>query len=204
MATLNPGDNDAQRTISDALGAYWRLFLLQGAIMLILGVVAVAVPAAATIAVDIYIGWLFLISGIVGLVAMFSARDIPAFLWNLLLVALSVAVGALLIWKPVEGALSLTVLLTAFFIAEGVFQMVISIVYRDMMGGAWGWMLLSGISDLALVASIILGWPMTAGWVLGLIAGINLITSGWAIVMAALAGRSAAQAVGARAAPARH
>jgi uncharacterized membrane protein HdeD (DUF308 family) len=204
MATLNPSGNDTQRSIKDALGAYWRLFLLQGTIMLILGVVAVAVPAAATIAIDIYIGWLFLISGIVGLVAMFSARDIPAFLWNLLMAALSVAVGALLIWKPVEGALSLTILLAAFFIAEGVFQMVISIAHRDMMGGAWGWMLLSGICDLALVAIIILGWPLSAGWALGLIVGINLITSGWAIVMAALAGRSAAQAVGAPAAQARH
>jgi uncharacterized membrane protein HdeD (DUF308 family) len=117
--------------------------------------------------------------------------------------ALLVAVGVLLIWKPVGGALSLTILLTAFFIAEGVLQMVISIVYRGMMGGAWGWMLLSGISDLALVAIIVLGWPMTAGWAPGLIVGVNLMTSGWAIVMAALAGRSAAQAVGATAAPAR-
>jgi uncharacterized membrane protein HdeD (DUF308 family) len=205
MAPLNPGYNDTrQRSIRDVLGAYWRLFLFQGAIMLILGVVAVAVPAAATIAVDIYIGWLFLISGLVGLVAMFSSRDISAFLWNLLMAALSVAVGALLIWKPLEGALSLTILLTAFFIAEGVFQMVISIVYRDMLGGAWGWMLLSGICDLALVAIVILGWPLTAGWVLGLVVGINLITSGWAIVMAAFVGRDIAQAVGATAAQARH
>ena len=71
------------------------------------------------------------------------------------------------------------------------------------MGSAWGWMLLSGISDLALVAIIVLGWPLTAGWALGLIVGINLITSGWAIVMAALAGRSAVQAVVATATQAR-
>jgi uncharacterized membrane protein HdeD (DUF308 family) len=82
--------------------------------------------------------------------------------------------------------------------------MVISIVYRDMLGGAWGWMLLSGICDLALVAIVILGWPLTAGWVLGLVVGINLITSGWAIVMAAFVGRDIAQAVGATAAQARH
>jgi uncharacterized membrane protein HdeD (DUF308 family) len=60
------------------------------------------------------------------------------------------------------------------------------------MGGSWGWMLVSGISDLALAAIIILGWPMTAGWALGLLVGINLITSGWAIVMTALAGRNVA------------
>jgi uncharacterized membrane protein HdeD (DUF308 family) len=105
---------------------------------------------------------------------------------------LSVSVGVLLVWKPVEGALSLTIVLTAFFVVEGVFQIVTSIAYRDVMGGSWGWMLVSGISDLALAAIIILGWPMTAGWALGLLVGINLITSGWAIVMTALAGRNVA------------
>jgi uncharacterized membrane protein HdeD (DUF308 family) len=192
MTPLNPRYTDMQRAIRRALGAHWRLFLFQGAIMIILGALAFAAPAAATIAVDIYIGWLFLISGIVGLVAMFSAKDIPAFLWSLVTAALSVSVGVLLVWKPIEGALTLTIVLTAFFVVEGVFQIVTSIAYRDVMGGSWGWMLVSGISDLALAAIIILGWPTTAGWALGLLVGINLITSGWAIVMTALAGRNVA------------
>jgi uncharacterized membrane protein HdeD (DUF308 family) len=157
----------------------------------------------ATIAVDYYIGWLFLISGIVGLIAMFSADDIPAFLWSLITAALSVTVGVLLIWKPVEGAVSLTLVLTAFFIAEGVFQIVASIAYRAVMPGSWGWMLISGIADLALAALIIYGWPTTAGWVLGLFVGINLITSGWAIVMIAFAGRELAGSVAALAERAR-
>jgi uncharacterized membrane protein HdeD (DUF308 family) len=61
----NSGGNNMQRAIRDALGTHWRLFLLQGTIMIVLGALAFATPAAATIAVDIYIGWLFLISGIV-------------------------------------------------------------------------------------------------------------------------------------------
>ncbi|HTP46130.1 MAG TPA: HdeD family acid-resistance protein [Casimicrobiaceae bacterium] len=195
MASLNSGYNDMQRVISDALGAHWKLFLFQGVIMLILGVLAVAAPAIATMAVDIYVGWLFMFSGIVGLVAIFSARNIPAFLWSLLTAALSVVVGVLLVWKPVEGALSLTLVLTAFFVVEGIFQIVASVGYRDVMRGSWGWMLVSGIADLVLAAIIILGWPTTAVWALGLIVGINLLTSGWAIVMAALAGRGVAQAV---------
>lgn len=204
MAFLNPGYADMQHAIRNALGAHWRLFLFQGVIMIILGILAIAAPALATVAVDIYIGWLFLISGIVGLVAMFSAQNIPAFLWSLVTAALSVAVGVLLLWKPVEGALTLTILLTAFFIAEGVFQIVTSIAYRDVMGGLWGWMLVSGISDLALAAIIILGWPLTAIWALGLLVGINLLTSGWAVVTVALAGRKVAKAIGAPAAAAHH
>ncbi len=189
MAPLNPGQTDMQRAIKGALNAHWRLLLFQGVIMIILGIAAVAWPVAATIAVDFYIGWLFLIAGIVGLVIMFSAQNIPAFLWSLLTAALSLAVGILLLWKPVAGAVSLTLVLTAFFVVEGVFQTVTSIAYRDVIGGSWGWMLVSGLSDLALAAIIILGWPTTAAWLLGLLVGINLITSGWAIVMVAIAGR---------------
>ena len=195
MPALNPSLNDMQRAISDALGAHWKLFLFQGVVMIILGVLAVAAPAVATIAVDIYVGWLFLLSGLVGLVALFSAKNIPAFLWSLITAALSAAVGVLLVWKPVEGALSLTLLLTAFFVVEGVFQIVTSVAYREVIRGSWGWMLVSGVADLALAAIIILGWPTTAAWALGLMVGINLITSGWAIVMAAIAGRSVAQTI---------
>ena len=151
--------SDMQNAIKDALRAHWKLFLFQGVVMLILGVLAIAEPFVATIAVDIYVGWLFLISGFVGLIAMFSARDVPAFLWTLLTAALAMAVGVLLLWKPGEGAVSLTIVLTAFFIAEGVFQIVASFTYRDVVPSSWGWMLASGIADLALVAIIIYSWP---------------------------------------------
>ena len=190
MASLNPDQTEMQRAINGALKAHWRLFLVQGVVMIILGIAAIVLPVAATIAVDLFVGWLFLIAGIVGLVALFSAGNIPAFLWNLITAALAVAVGVLLLWKPVQGAVSLTLVLTAFFIVEGVFQVVTSIAYRDVIASTWGWMLVSGICDLALAAIIILGWPSSAAWVLGLLVGVNLITSGWAIVMAAMAGRA--------------
>lgn len=189
MAFANPDLNDMQRAVKGALNAHWRLFLFQGVVMIILGILTVCAPVVATLVIDVYIGCLLLISGIVGLIAMFFANDAPAFVWSLITAALSVLVGILLIWKPAAGALSLTFVLTAFFIAEGVFQTVISIAYRDLMRGTWGWMLASGIADLVLAAIIIAGWPMTAVWTLGLLVGINLIMSGWAIVMITWAGR---------------
>jgi uncharacterized membrane protein HdeD (DUF308 family) len=185
--------SEMQDALKDALKTHWKLFLFQGVVMVILGILAVAWPAVATLAVDIYIGWLFLISGIVGLVAMFSARDVPAFLWTLLTAALAMAVGVLLIWKPAEGAESLTIVLTAFFIAEGVFQIAGSFAYRDAMPGSWGWMLASGISDLILAGLLIMYWPVSAAWALGLLVGVNLITSGVAIVVTAIEARNLVQ-----------
>lgn len=184
--------SEMQNALSEAVRAHWKLFLFQGIVMLILGVLAIAEPVLATVAVDIYIGWLFLISGIVGLIAMFSARDVPAFLWTLLTAALAMAVGVMLIWKPVEGAVSLTAVLTALFIAEGIFQIVGSFTYRDVIPSSWGWMLASGIADLLLAAIIIYSWPVSAVWTIGLIVGINLITSGSAIVFMAIEARSVA------------
>jgi len=189
MSTIEPTLSDMQRAVRQALRTHWRLFLAQGVIMVILGVVAIAWPAIATVAVDIYVGWLFLISGVVGLVALLSAQDVPAFLWTLLTAALMLVVGILLLWKPAEGAVSLTLVLTAFFIAEGIFQIAASISYRVSVPDAWGWMLASGIADLILAALIIMGWPNTVRWALGLIVGVNLVTSGLAAIMIAVAGR---------------
>ena len=190
MASSNPTFSDMQPAVKDTVRLHWRLFLAQGVIMVILGVLAVIWPQISTIAVDVYVGWLFLLSGIVGLASMFLAQNVQAFLWMLLTAALSLFVGVMLLWHPIEGAASLTMVLIAFFIVEGVFQIVASLSYRDIFPSQWGWMLASGIVDLILAALIIKGWPSTATWALGLIVGINLITSGAAIVMVALAGKA--------------
>jgi uncharacterized membrane protein HdeD (DUF308 family) len=178
--------SDFQNAVRTALRDNWKWFVFQGIVMLILGCLAVAEPVIASVAVDIYIGWLFMFSGVLGLVAMFSARDASAFLWMLLTAALSLAVGIMLIWKPAEGTVSLTLVLTAFFITEGAFQIAASLSYRDIMPGSWGWLLASGISDLVLAGLIIYSWPGSASWTLGLIVGISLITTGLAILMTAI------------------
>jgi uncharacterized membrane protein HdeD (DUF308 family) len=195
MSSSNPTLSDMQRAVRDTVRLHWQLFLTQGVIMVILGVLAVVWPQISTIAVDVYVGWLFLLSGVVGLATMFLAQNVPAFLWSLLTAALSLFVGILLLWHPTEGAVSLTLVLIALFIVEGIFQIAASLSYRDVFPDSWGWMLASGIADLILAALIIKGWPSTASWALGLIVGVNLITSGAAITMVALAGRSLVRTV---------
>ena len=193
MADVDPNLSAMQHAIRDAMAAHWKLFLFQGVVMIILGVLAVALPMAATLVIELFIGWLFLISGIIGLVALFSVHNVPAFLWGLVTAALLTAAGVMLVWNPVAGALSLTLVLAALFVAEGVFQIAPSYGYRHVMRASWGWLLVSGIADLVLAFVIIIGWPISAAWALGLLAGVNLLTSGFAIVMAAMAGRRVAE-----------
>ena len=132
-----------------------------------------------------------------GLVAMFYADDIAGFLWTLVTAALSLCLGVLLLYKPGAGTVTLTLALTAFFAAEGVFQIVTSLAYRKALPAAWGWLLASGVSDLILVAIIVYSWPLSAAWTLGLLAGVNLLTSGYAIVMVAFAAREMVKSVAA-------
>src|SRR5260370_16899551 len=159
MTTIDPNINDMQRAVRDALHAHWVLFLAQGVIMVILGAVAFAAPTLATIAVDMFVGWLFLISGVFGLAALFSVRGVPAFIWTLIMAALSVVVGAMLIWRPVEGVFSLTLVLTAFFIVEGIFQILASFTSPPPIPGSCACMFSTALPSLLSPPIIIPRFP---------------------------------------------
>ncbi len=190
MSTHTVTLNNTERAITEAIRTYWGLFVVQGGIMVVLGVAAVVWPHISTLATDLYVGWMFLFSGLAGLVTMFVGSSVAGFLWSLLTAALSLLVGVLLLWHPVEGAVSLTLVLIAFFIVEGIFQIAGAIRCREAFPDSWIWLLMSGIADVVLAAIMIWGWPFTAIWALGLIVGLNLITSGLAILIVAVASRS--------------
>jgi uncharacterized membrane protein HdeD (DUF308 family) len=92
--------------------------------------------ADTSIAVDVYIGRVLLFSGAAGLAIIFFAPNVPGFLWSLLTGALSLFAGVLLLWHPVESVVSLTLLLIAFFIAEGVFQMATALSPHALLNGS--------------------------------------------------------------------
>jgi len=178
--------------VAGALRAHWKLFLIEGIILALLGVAAIVVPPVATLAFAIVIGWLFLISGLVGLVTTFVMRELPGFWWSLLSAIVGIAAGVVLLIWPVSAAVSLTLVLIAFFVVEGVVTIMYAIDHRSSLSGRWGWMLASGIVDLILAGIIFAGLPGTAAWALGLLVGINLVFGGTAMIGMALAARPAA------------
>jgi uncharacterized membrane protein HdeD (DUF308 family) len=204
VTTANPQVPGVGAEVRDAVRRHWGLFLVQGLVMLVLGLLALARPMIATIAVELFAAWLFLIGGIVGLAGVFTAWKTPGFAWALIRAVLAILIGVLLLWRPIAGVLTLTLLLAAFFAAEGIAYIIASISQRAALPGSWLWVLLSGVIDLILAAIIISGWPGTAAWVLGLMVGINLLMSGVALVVTALACRRVGEAPPAAAsAPAR-
>jgi uncharacterized membrane protein HdeD (DUF308 family) len=188
----NPNIGGIQGAVINALHRHWKLYLLEGVLLLILGALAIILPPLATLAVTILLGWLFLISGAVGLYTTFMMRQAPGFWWSLISAVLGIVVGLLLLARPLSGALSLTLVLIAFFIVEGIASIMFSLEHKRELTGQWGWMLFSGIVDLILAVVIITGLPGTAAWALGLLVGINMIFGGWAMVLLSLAARKAA------------
>jgi len=186
MSTQQSG---IQRAATVALREHWVLFLVEGVVLLVLGATAVVLPPIATLAVTILFGWLFLISGIVGLVTTFWMRHAPGFWWSLVSAALGIIVGAMLLASPVTGALSLTLVLIAFFLIEGAVSIMFALDHKRELSGQWGWMLMSGIIDLVLAIMIFAGLPSTAAWAVGLLVGINMIFGGTALIAMALHAR---------------
>jgi uncharacterized membrane protein HdeD (DUF308 family) len=172
----------------EAIHDHWVLFLIQGVILAALGLLAIGAPFLATVVVVKLAGWLFLIGGVVGLASLFTGRRVPGSFWSFLSAIVSILVGIYILYQPLAGMLSLTLVLAAFFFAQGITQIFASLSHRRVLK-SWGWVLLSGIVDLILGGIIISGWPETSTWVLGILVGINLFMFGIALIMTAFASR---------------
>ena len=189
--SMNQSDYDRlQGALVQSVRDHWVLFLVEGLVLVVLGLAAIVVPAIATLAVAIFVGWLFLIAGIVGLITTFMMRNAPGFWWSLLSALVSIAAGVVLVGWPVSGAVSLTLVLIVFFILEGVATIMYAIDHRRQLSGRWAFMLASGVIDLLLAAIILAGLPETAAWAIGLLVGINLIFGGSAMLAMALHARA--------------
>jgi uncharacterized membrane protein HdeD (DUF308 family) len=193
MSSQQSGIQDIQglqRAATAALHEHWVLFLVEGVVLLVLGATAVVLPPIATLAVTILLGWLFLVSGILGLITTFWMRHAPGFWWSLLSAVLGIVVGAVLLASPLTGAFSLTLVLVAFFLVEGAVSIMFALDHKRELSGQWGWMLVSGIIDLGLAIMIFAGLPSTAAWAVGLLVGINMIFGGSALIAMALHART--------------
>jgi len=157
-------------------------------LMILAGVLAIVVPAAAGIAVTIFVGWLLVFSGVVHLVFAWHTRTTGGFLWELLVGAAYIMVGAYVLSHPVAGLASLTLALAIYLLAEAILEFVLSFRLRPMPGSTW--LLIDGIVTLILAILIWRSWPSSTAWVIGTLVGISMLFSGVSRLMLSLAARS--------------
>ena len=165
---------------------HWTLHLIEGAILVTLGLLAVFVPPGVGLAL---FGWLFLAGGAIGLITTLMMWRRPGFWWSLLSGIVTMGVGAALFALPELGLVTLPVLLIAFLILEGLITIMFAFEHWRERSGRWGWMLTSGLVDLSLAGAILIGLPATYTWAIGLIIGVNLATGGGALIGMAVAAR---------------
>jgi uncharacterized membrane protein HdeD (DUF308 family) len=173
----------------DDLSKNWAWLLGLGILMLILGVLVIGAPVAATFAVQLLIGWILVISGIGQGIHAFMTKGWKGFVFELLSGVLYLFVGVLILADPLRGALALTVLLAVFLLVEGVIKIVTALRVRPLNG--WSWLLGSGVVTLLLGVLIWAEWPASGIVVIGLLIGIHLLLTGWSLILIALAARAA-------------
>jgi uncharacterized membrane protein HdeD (DUF308 family) len=152
----------------------------------VLGLLAIAASVATTIASVIFIGVLLLVGGLAEIVHAFSASRWSGVVLTLLGGILYAVVGGLMVTRPVESALTLTLLLAAFFIVAGLFRILAVPVLRMPNGG---WVLASGIVSFLLGAAIWAQWPVSGVWVIGTYVGVEMLVYGISLLMLGLAVR---------------
>ena len=182
---LDAAITEARRYLAEHAG--W--FLALGIVLLLAGVAAIVFPWVFTVAAKIMLGWIFLIGGVVLVLHAVSTRQWSGFFWSLLIGLLYIVAGGWLAFFPFTGIVTLTLLLAALFLAEGVLEVILALRVRPHEG--WGWLLLSGLVAIAVGVLIAYELPGSAVWAIGLLVGVNLISTGASFIVLALAGRRA-------------
>jgi uncharacterized membrane protein HdeD (DUF308 family) len=172
-----------------SVSKHWRLYLIWGVLLIILGLVALSAVAYATLVSVILIGVLLTIGGFVILLDAFTwwREKWSVFLLDFILGVLYIIAGIYLIQHPVAASVTITFLLAIFYIVVGLYRVIYSLSF-SLFG--WQWILLSGIVSLLLGILILANWPASSLIIIGLFVGIDLIFSGIAYIMGSMSARN--------------
>ena len=162
----------------------WGWLMTLGIIFFIAGIFMLASPLFVAMALELFIGWFLVISGVVATFHAFEHRDLGAFMFRLLSGLLALVCGILMLTHILMATLALSLFLAFYLLGTGVFKIIAALQMRQYQ--VWGWLLFSGI--LALILGIILiATPMAAAWILGVFVGVDAIFYGWWLIMLSLA-----------------
>lgn len=154
-----------------------------GVALLVLGICALVFPVFATLVATFFVGWVLVIAGVADIFGSFSIRGTGPFFGALLFGLLCLACGVFLLFRPGIGMLALTMTVGVLFIIQGAAETFLAFEARPSTG--WGWMLASAIVSIILAIIIIAGWPGSSLITLGVLIGVNFITSGVAYLTVA-------------------
>ena len=179
MTSLESAAQVMREAMREAVKRHSLWYLVQSALMILGGILALFYPILSSFAVVLFLGWVLIISGVVQGISLIGAQNVPHFWLQLVSVVLSVIVGVLFLRHPGEGLLTLALLLIVFFMVEGMSKIIFALTIRPFPN--WGWVLVSGVIGILLSFYRWASLPVTAIWLLGVLLGIQLICEGVAL-----------------------
>ncbi|MGA7979465.1 MAG: HdeD family acid-resistance protein [Chromatiaceae bacterium] len=190
---MSASDETAVAAVFGTLKKNWGWLLALGIVSIVLGTIGLYMTFALTLASVLFFGALILVGGLFQVAQAFSCKGWKSVLGHVLIALLYIAAGILIIKDPVLASGVLTLVLAGILIAVGVIRIMMAFQLRGSVSG-WYWSLLSGIVSILLGGMIVLEWPVSGLWVIGLFVAVELIFHGWSYVFVALAARKAGRA----------
>lgn len=159
-----------------------------GVLLIVLGIAAIAVPFVSTLFTETWAALILMSAGFSKLVYATQTRHEGGFVWKILLSVIYIVTGIMLFANPLNGILTLTLLLGSFLLTEGTFELILAFRLRPQQN--WGWVLVNGIVTLSLGAYIWFQFPYDAPWLIGTVLGASILSTGVSRVMLSLNARS--------------
>ena len=169
------------------------LLIFLGVLTVIFGIVAIATPYIVGVTVSVFVGILLLGSGVAQVVHAVKSRQWGTGIWGTVIGLLGVAAGLVMIFRPAVGLLSMTLLLAFYFLIDGISEIIAAFKIKPDQG--WGWVLFNGVIAVLLGFMIWRQWPVSGAWAIGVLVGIHILFSGWAMIVLGGSARRFADAV---------
>ncbi len=167
-------------------------FIAEGVVLVILAGCAAVLPAIAGLAGALVFGWVLLLTGVIGFISLLGARRHAHGLWTALSALVALVVGALVLWRPIVGAIALAIFIAAYLLIDAVALIGMGLDQRRRAARGWPWLIVSGAIDLILAGFILALGPLSDVVLLGFVIAVDLLIAGIALVALGWAARNAA------------
>jgi uncharacterized membrane protein HdeD (DUF308 family) len=192
VVRMEMGGASMDPAVREGLARSWKVLMAVGVLAIVVGCIAILIPAVASVGTAIFIGWILLIAGAFLFAGAFSAHSVGTLLLRIVWALLTLVVGFWLIVEPHNGTLTLTLVLGLYFVFVGVTRLVVAFLARGQQNA--GLLGLSGFLGLLVGILVLAKLPSSADWAIGLLVGIDLIFAGWMLTSVALVGKELSRA----------
>lgn len=167
-------------------------FIVEGVLLIVLALLAAALPEIAGFAGALIFGWILVLAGVFGLGSVFGERRHVHLIFSIISALVALAAGALILWRPLIGAVTLAIFIGAYLLIDGVALIGLAWDQRRRQARGWPWLMVSGVIDVLLALLVLAMGPRTTVILLGFIIAVDLGVSGIALITLGVHARRAA------------